>query len=134
MKGGGGFFGALIGCILPVILLFPFFILKMLPAGDIKLLGCIGSLLGFSFAVHTFVYGFLIAGVFALVVLIKHRILKERFTYMFNYIRGFLISGKTIAYNENYNGKDKHQIPLACCISAGALMQVCFSILGYFIF
>ena len=75
------------GILLPVILLFPLFIIKVLGAGDIKLFSVIGSFYGTSYVLKSIAAAFILGAVMSLIYLIKYRLVFYRFRHLFNYIR-----------------------------------------------
>lgn len=73
--------------VLPILILFPFFLFKVLGAGDVKLFSVIGSYFGIAFVTRTILYSFLMGALLSLVYLIKERQFQQRLTYFMNYFR-----------------------------------------------
>lgn len=96
------------GVILPIILLFPLFLIKVLGAGDIKLFSVIGSFYGASYVLQSIAAAFILGAVMSLIYLIKNKLLLKRFFYLFHYIQSIITnftvareSAKTDCNNEN---------------------------------
>jgi prepilin peptidase CpaA len=66
--GVGGLLAGIEGWLLGVALFLPFFLLKGMGAGDVKLLGCFGAWLGPWAALWTALYGMIAGGVMAIIV------------------------------------------------------------------
>ena len=77
------FLGVTLGTFLLLAVLHYF---RMLGAGDVKLLMITGGFLGFHDNLICIFFSFLIAAVFSIAVLFKHRILKRRLQYLIQYI------------------------------------------------
>lgn len=124
---------------IPLLILFPLFLLRMLPAGDIKLFGAIGAITGLPFVAHTFIYGFFIAAFYGVLLLIRQGIFLERMTYFYRYILKLILTGRYQPYHEstqknnhnetNYNKTNDnkmtttYQYPLAGFIALGAILH-----------
>lgn len=75
------------GILLPVILLFPLFLIKALGAGDIKLFSVIGSFYGAAYVIKSIAAAFILGAAMSLIYLIKYKIVFYRFRLLSNYIR-----------------------------------------------
>ncbi|QOV19495.1 prepilin peptidase [Blautia liquoris] len=86
------------GALLPVALLFLLFLMRMLGAGDIKLLSVLGGYMGpggiFTCTLCSFVCG----AVISLFILIYHHIFFRRLLYFFNYFNRCITKKKRISY------------------------------------
>lgn len=114
---------------IPMVILFPLFLLRMLPAGDIKLFGAIGALTGITFVAHTFIYGFFIAGLYGLLLFIRHKIFLERMTYFYRYILRLILTKHYEPYHKTTQKNSQketttYQYPLAGFIALGAILHV----------
>jgi len=78
-----------IGMIIPVIILFPFFLFKVLGAGDIKLFSVIGLFYGSTFVLNSMLYSLFIAGFISIIVLIKSKQFQKRYQYFICYIKSY---------------------------------------------
>ncbi len=101
------------GILLPVILLFPLFIIKALGAGDIKLFSVIGSFYGAAYVLKSIAAAFILGAVMSLIYLIKYKMVFYRFRHLFNYIRTSITSFTNHCTTMDTPGKvtDKYPIP-----------------------
>ena len=74
------------GMVLPLVILFPLFLFKMIGTGDIKVFSVLGSILGSRLILQCMILSLFIAGVIAFPVLIFRCDWKERFRYFFSYV------------------------------------------------
>lgn len=86
-NGPPGIWYFLSGSILPLGILGILHYFKMMGAGDLKYLMVTGGFLGPKQSLKCICISFLIAAVFSLAVIIKHRILKKRLILLIQYIR-----------------------------------------------
>jgi prepilin peptidase CpaA len=76
-----------LGIIVPILLLFPLFIIKALGAGDIKLFSVIGSYMGIFYVFKSIAAAFIIGAVISLIYLLRYGQVFRRFHYLFCYIQ-----------------------------------------------
>lgn len=94
--------------IIPIVILFPLFIIKVLGAGDIKLFSVIGGFFGITFTVNLMAISFVVGGVLSLIKLIRHKNLVTRFLVFLSYIKEFHLKLTTNTIREfNYIYYDK---------------------------
>lgn len=123
-SGFTGIINWFIGLAVPMIVLFVLFALRMLGAGDIKLIAVIGGLLGLDFLIKSSLYILMIAGVMALIKMMINRNLVIRFRHFFDYIHNIIIN-KQIGIYDEINTKDRsHVIRLSYAIGAGTIYQM----------
>lgn len=117
---------ALQGAALPIVLLFVFFLFRILGAGDIKLFSAIGAIMGPGFVLYTIVYSFLAGGVLALAIILVRENCRERFGYLLNYLKYSLLTLSLKPYidfsGENPGGK----LPFALAVTCGVLLKFLF--------
>lgn len=75
------------GVVIPIILLFPLFLFKVLGAGDIKLFSVIGGFYGIPFVLKSIVVAFIIAAIMSVIHLIKYKQVFYRLQFLVNYIQ-----------------------------------------------
>jgi prepilin peptidase CpaA len=73
--------------ILPILLLFPLFLIKALGAGDIKLFSVIGCFYGSGFCLKSIAVAFAVAAIISVIRLIKYKQVRYRFQYFLDYIK-----------------------------------------------
>lgn len=72
--------------ILPILILFPLFLLKVLGAGDIKLFSVVGCYLGTSNLMQVMITSFFIGGVLSILYIIRTKSLYKRISHLKAYI------------------------------------------------
>jgi prepilin peptidase CpaA len=70
--GGGGLATSVFGTCLGFSVLFPFYLLRVMGAGDVKLLAGLGALVGPQLLVSIVIFGALAGGVIAAIILARH--------------------------------------------------------------
>ena len=116
-EGPRGFILSLLGIVLPLICLFALYALRFIGAGDIKLLGAVGAIMGASFALYAAAFSFICGGLMAIAIIIKGKNGMERLGYLLEYIKSCLLSGKLLKYTDfnhkNGNGEFHFSIAVA---------------------
>lgn len=130
-KGPYGITGVLQAVILPVLLLFPLFALRMLGAGDIKLFSSIGAIMGTGFTFGAMVSSFLWGGVFALGIMAVRKNGVQRMLYFLSYIKNCLQVGSFLPYTDFADKADGAKLRLSYAIAFGTMFYCVF---GPFIF
>lgn len=122
VEGGVGFLFSLFGIIvtLPLLLLFS---LRMLGAGDIKLLMALGAWWGMEALLLIGLYSLVVAGIIAFVIMLLRGNLKERFKVLLTYFLSVLLLRKGLEYHVLSDAKSAH-FPLAPAIALGLLIYV----------
>lgn len=77
----------LLGMVVPVMILLPFFLFKVLGAGDIKLFAVIGMFYGTNFVLNSMLYSLFIAGLISIIYLFKSKQFQVRYEYFILYMR-----------------------------------------------
>ena len=104
--GASGGLGATLGNIFfPILLLFFFFLIRVIGAGDIKLFAVLAVFVGKDEVLRIMVLAFLVGGVYAFIKLSKKRALFWRMLEFRQYMRDCLLRRKLIAYT-SYSQSD----------------------------
>jgi prepilin peptidase CpaA len=86
-QGWNGFLFSILGFFVGLGVLIIPFLLGGMGAGDVKLMGAIGALMGTSFVFYAFIYAALIGGVISLLLIIKSKGLRNSFKLViYNFI------------------------------------------------
>ncbi len=101
-----GFKDTIIAVFIPIIVLFIFFALRMLGAGDIKLYCAIGAIMGWKFIVACLAYSFIFGGFISVIILLLRKNALQRFKYLFNYIKTTFMLMKVDKYQDFANDKN----------------------------
>lgn len=97
----GGWRGGVVcmaGTLVPMGLLFPLFVARMLGTGDIKVFMVLGSMLGIPGVIRLIAGSFFLGAVEALVLLLFRRNLWERFSYFFTYLKYVMLTKTILPY------------------------------------
>lgn len=124
IDGMGGGLRSIIGIITPIILFWLLFKLRMLGAGDIKIYSAIGSFLGLHICLKVIIYSFMFGGVIAVYIMIRHKILRQRFMYFGRYLVNSFKSGTIIAYEDFSKANKRHFIHFSLPIFLGFIYLI----------
>lgn len=111
-----------LGMVFPILCLWLLFTLKMMGAGDIKVLSMVGGFYGFHEARRILVFSFLIGAILSIIHVIRYKNLFIRLRYLVNYIAG-LRSKKRISpyYVRKRDGEDSI-IPFTLAIATSVII------------
>lgn len=114
---------SLLGIVIPIVLLFIIYVLRMLGAGDVKLFSAIGSIMGVRFVIYAMAYSIIAGGLIALIILIINKNGRSRMKYLIEYLKNSIITFKLYPY-ENFNNKnDGIKFHFSYAIFCGTLFQ-----------
>ena len=117
----GSFFSSLLGAIIPFIVLFPFWKIKGLGAGDIKLLMALGALLGLGMLGNYAVIIFAIAGLNIILIVATGGGIVERFKMLFVMLSNS-VKSKTVVGYEPLSADNKGTFKLGYSIFLGYIV------------
>jgi prepilin peptidase CpaA len=123
LNGLDGFMHSTGGLLLGGAFLLPVYLFGGMGAGDVKLMGAVGSILGPQGVFAAFLYSAIVGGVYALFVLARSRVLKQtagRYGFM---LRGYLVTGQ-LTY---LSPAAEEKLPPLCyglAISLGTILSV----------
>lgn len=119
VRGSGGLPGIFAGIGIPMMALFLLHRVRVLGAGDIKLLTVIGGVAGME-VLHVMIYSFLVGGALAMIHMLYHRNLVNRLQVFWNYVRTCLITGHIIPYDSGFDrGDTRYTVHFSIAILAG---------------
>lgn len=98
---------------------FPLFRLRMIGAGDVKLMALTAGFLGFGLGANVILYGFFIGAVLAFLKMLVCRNLHRRLAFFFAYIRRLFLTKEPLPYYQASRDGKSAVIPLAACLLAG---------------
>ena len=96
--GVGMLLEGLLGMVLPIVLLYPVFVIGGMGAGDLKLFAVVGSYLGIKGITISFVSAFIVGATISLVKMMCFHNFKERIYYLFSYLTDLFLKGKWQLY------------------------------------
>ena len=126
-KGGiNGLIWALVSMTVPVLLLYPLFMIGCLGAGDIKFLGAVGCFLTAKETVICMGISFFIGAVFSFLKMMAERNFLLRMGYLLSYVRDVAESGEWKLYEdsskEDKENRKKEKIHFALPIMLGVIL------------
>lgn len=109
------------GILVPIALLMPLYLLRVLGAGDIKLFCSIGALLGADDIIAIIVNSFLSGGVIAVFLMLIRQNLRDRGKHLMQYIRNCMLTMDFAPYDDflEKNGSKMH---FTIAIAAGTIL------------
>lgn len=122
LNGMEGFMHGTGGLSLGIGILLVFYLKGMMGAGDVKLLGAVGSFLGPHGVFHAFLYSAIIGGLYALFVLARSRVLKQTVMRYGLMAKAYLGTGQLM-----YIPPQEGELPPLCygvAISLGTILSV----------
>lgn len=124
--GGHGAVSSGTGLLAGLAIFFPLFLLKGLGAGDVKLMGALGAWLGTSVIFSVAFYTSLAGGVFALVLIGRHRYERQAMRNLWLLLMHWRVSGLTPLDSVTLDTSAGPKLPYALPIAAG-LVVACWS-------
>lgn len=109
--------------IIPVMILFLFFYLKMLGAADIKLISVLSGFYGWRLGLRIFAISIVYGAVWSMFKLYRHRNLAERLAYLRDYFNSIIILKKRIPYLRWDSSSNSYTIPFSVVILLAAITQ-----------
>ena len=111
---------SLLGIIIPFLILFIFFVMRMLGAGDIKLFCTIGSIMGSNFVINNIMYTVFSAGIVIIVKLIISKQLFKMIKGIYFYFSAMILGKSLIEFPRIENNR----FPFAVSIFIGTIIQL----------
>ena len=109
------------GIVVGMVVLIPFYLLKGIGGGDVKLLGAIGSLKGVEFVLNCHLWSLVIASIAALIIVVMKRALRPTINAVFK--SALSIVNPQSAFNAPAS-KYTTVIPYGMIISIGAVITL----------
>ena len=86
------------GMLLPFIFLFPFFLFRMLGAGDIKVLAVLGSMMGPGAVLRCLFATFLIGAMLSAALFLSCGGFRDRMSFFLSYLKRCILTGQRMPY------------------------------------
>ena len=122
--GGVGFAAAAGGWALGVALFLPFFLLRGMGAGDVKLLAALGAWIGPAALLSLTFYTAISGGVMALVLVMRRRKLATTFRNLWLLICHFRVAGLKPMAELSLDNKNTVRLPYGLPIAAGVILTL----------
>jgi prepilin peptidase CpaA len=123
-SGFSGLLMSFIAAIIPIAVLLPLFVLRMLGSGDIKLFCAIGAIMGIQFIFNTILFAFLAGGIISLGIMLARKNTPERVRHMTTYIKSIYLSHSLLPYINFSNKNEGGKFHFSPAIAVGCLIQI----------
>ena len=124
IQGCRGVLNSFFGIIIPFILLFVFYALRMLGAGDIKLFCALGAIFGWKYIIVIIAYSFIAGGIIAIALMAKRRNARARFRHFCEYFKMVFLLQSFRPYTEFEDKEDKGKFRFAYAVFVGTLFFI----------
>lgn len=124
---GDGYIGlicSIYGILLPLALLFPLFLFKMLGAGDVKLFCALGAITGLNIVIQILIYSFLSGGIIGVFVLLVRKNIKQRLKYLISYLKSCFLVGALLPYGNVKDKSDGSKFRFSYAIACGTAISL----------
>lgn len=101
--------------------LFPFFLLRVMGAGDIKMMAVMVGCLGVPGGACAISLGFIVGAILALIKMLVQRSLRKRLIVLVAYIRRLFLTKEIVPYYQADRDGPEAVIPFTLCLFAGYL-------------
>lgn len=115
-------FDYILGLIFPFISLFILFRIRVLGAGDIKLLSLIGAFTGIGRIIQVLIYTAISAVIYGIILMIIQKSIYSRIKSLFRYAVSFLKTGNLENY-QTYIAYKNSQLCFSLCIAIGYIVE-----------
>ncbi len=115
---------SLIGIMLPILLLFILYLLRMLGAGDIKLFSAIGSIMGYGFVFNTILYSIIAGGIISLEILIVKKNGRKRLVYLLKYLKISILTCSMLPYEDFNEKSDGSKFHFGYAVICGTIINI----------
>lgn len=113
------------GAGLALVVLFPLVLLRALGAGDWKLMGAVGAFLGPVLFLFVLVGAIFVAGIMAVVEMVRTRRVMETMRNLALLVQGFFSFGLRAHREISLDNPELMKLPFGVAVAAGTLMCVC---------
>lgn len=122
--GSEGLCYTLLGIVIPILILFPLYMSKMLGAGDIKLFSALGAFVGYKVIAICIAYSFIVGAFTAIIIMIIRKNAIQRFQYFFNYIKCCLLCMAVVPYGDFNMKQDGSKMHFTIPIAIGTILAL----------
>ncbi len=108
--------------LLPFVVHYIPFKLRLVSAGDVKLFMLVGLFSSVQFILSCMAISYLLGGLVSLGIMIRHKCLKSRLRSIYVYFMSLMVSKKLVSYSST--GSERLAIPFALMIHFAVLVQL----------
>lgn len=125
-----GLMFSLQGIILPVACLFILYVMKVVGAGDVKLLSSVGAVMGAGFALYATICSFICGGFIASGIILTRHNGAERFKYLIKYVKSCFLTMELLQYTDFKDIRGSGKFHFSIAIASGTAAVIILSELG----
>lgn len=129
-----GFTGLLysfVGFLTGFVLILPLYILRMMGAGDVKLMGTIGAALGPNGTIKAFLFSAIAGGIYAVIILALHHAHRVRLLHRFALMLKTLFISGHFSYIPPAKEEKRVKLCYGVAIATGTISYMFFEYAGY---
>lgn len=119
MEGIGGLVFSLQGIILPAACLFALYIIKIIGAGDVKLLCAVGAVMGAAFTLYATICSFICGGFIAWGLILARNNASERFNHLILYLKSCFLTMEILQYTDFEDSQGGGNFHFSIAIASG---------------
>lgn len=124
MEGFPGLMESMLAAFIPFAALIILFALRIIGAGDIKLLCAAGAIMGVRFILNVIPFSFLSGGIIAIGVMLVRGNVKKRFGHIIAYVKAVCLSRAIIPYTDFSDKRDGAKFHFSPAIAAGCCIYL----------
>lgn len=113
--------GYLVRMLIVIACFFPFYIVRMLGAGDVKMMAIVIGYLGFPAGIRVTGWAFLVGAVWGVVKMLWQHSLWRRLSILRDYVRRLILTREIVPYYQAERDAREGVIPFAVCLLLGFL-------------
>ncbi|NLK36052.1 MAG: prepilin peptidase [Gracilibacteraceae bacterium] len=130
MEGLRGLAFSLQGIIIPALFLFILYIMRIIGAGDVKLLCAVGAVMGGVFSLYAAICSFICGGFIASSLMLARNNASERFNHFILYLTSCFLTMKILQYTDFGDRKDGGKFHFSLAIASGTIAAVIIKSFG----
>lgn len=130
INNNGNILSWFIDVMVPIMILFLLFYLKMLGAADIKLLSVISGFYGWRYGLYVFLDSLIYGVLWSVLLLYKNRNLGKRLAYLKDYLSTIIVLRKRIRYLGDDSQRGSYTIPYSVVILLAFITRLCLLLCG----
>lgn len=129
-SGWSGLQTSITGCVAAMILLFAPFALGGVGAGDVKMMGAVGALLGPNLVLESLLFGLALGGVFAIVQLARRRRLREKLAATGRMLTNAILAGSIEPLKLSSTSPNAVALPYSLPLGLGTAGVIALTVVG----
>jgi len=123
-SGVEGAVSSISGILLPVLLLFVFFALRMMGAGDIKFFCAAGAITGPFFVLNLIAYSFVCGGIICIIIMAVRKNGLQRLLYLGAYLKSCFLTMSLLPYSDFSDKNSGERFQFMYAIACGLIVSI----------